>query len=133
MFNNPAFLLIIVSLLAACATSPTGRSQLTLMPESKMTQMGLQAFENIKKETPVDTGAATNRYVNCVSQAIIREVGGGWEVVVFQNESANAFALPGRKIGVNNGLLKVDIAIAPVRPAEFVVFTVSQLVLQQTS
>ncbi len=34
---------------------------------------------------------------------------------------------------VYNGLLKVDIAIAPVRPAEFVVFTVSQLVQQQTS
>jgi len=107
MFKTPAFLLITVAILAACATSPTGRSQLTLMPESKMTQMGLQAFENIKKETPVDAGTATNRYVNCVAQAIIREVGGGWEVVVFQDDSANAFALPGRKIGVNSGLLKV--------------------------
>ena len=107
MFKIPVFLLITVAILAACATSPTGRSQLTLMPESKMTQMGLQAFENIKKETPVDAGTATNRYVNCVAQAIIREVGGGWEVVVFQDDSANAFALPGRKIGVNSGLLKI--------------------------
>lgn len=107
MFNNPVFLLITVAILAACATSPTGRSQLTLMPESEMTQMGVEAFENIKKESPVDAGTATNRYVNCVTQAIIREVGGSWEVVVFRNESANAFALPGRKIGVNSGLLKV--------------------------
>jgi len=107
MLKTAVFFLITIAILAACATSPTGRSQLTLMPESKMTQMGLQAFENIKKETPVDTGAATNRYVNCVAQAIIREVGGGWEVVVFRNESANAFALPGRKIGVNSGLLTV--------------------------
>ncbi|MGI9320912.1 MAG: M48 family metalloprotease, partial [Thiogranum sp.] len=107
MFKTAVFLLITVAILAACATSPTGRSQLTLMPESKMTQMGLQAFENIKKETPVDASTATNRYVSCVAQAITREVGGSWEVVVFKDDSANAFALPGRKIGVNSGLLKV--------------------------
>ena len=107
MFKIPVFLLMTVTMLVACATSPTGRSQLMLMPESQMTQMGLQAFENIKKETPVDTGTTANRYVNCVAQAIIREVGGSWEVVVFKDESANAFALPGRKIGVNSGLLNV--------------------------
>ena len=32
---------------------------------------------------------------------------GSWEVVVFKDDSANAFALPGRKIGVNSGMLKV--------------------------
>jgi predicted Zn-dependent protease len=30
-----------------------------------------------------------------------------WEVVLFQEDSANAFALPGGKIGVHSGLLKV--------------------------
>ena len=29
---------------------------------------------------------------------------------------------------IDLGILKVEIAIAPVRPAEFVVFTISQLV-----
>jgi predicted Zn-dependent protease len=77
------------------------------MPEIQMTQMGLQAFENIKQETPVETGTDASRYVNCVAQAITREVGGRWEVVVFKDDSANAFALPGGKIGVNSGLLKV--------------------------
>ena len=109
MLKIPVFLLIAVALLAACATSPTGRSQLMLMPESQMTQMGLQAFENIKKEIPVDTGTNASRYVNCVAQAITREVGGSWEIVVFKDDSANAFALPGRKIGVNSGLLKVAV------------------------
>jgi len=96
-----------LALLAGCATSPTGRSQLVLMPESQMTQMGLQAFTNIKKETRVERGAAANRYVRCVANAVTREVGGSWEVVVFQDDSANAFALPGGKIGVHTGLLKV--------------------------
>jgi predicted Zn-dependent protease len=107
MFKIPVFSLITVALLAACATSPTGRSQLILMPESQMSQMGLQAFENIKQQTPVDTSKTARRYVNCVAQAITREVGGSWEIVVFKDDSANAFALPGRKIGVNSGLLKV--------------------------
>jgi predicted Zn-dependent protease len=107
MLKIPVFHLLALALLSGCATSPTGRSQLVLMPASQMDQMGLQAFENIKKETPVVTSGKTNQYVNCVAQAITREVGGSWEVVVFQDEAANAFALPGRKIGVNSGLLKV--------------------------
>ena len=45
--------------------------------------------------------------MQCVAQAITREVGGSWEVVVFNDSDANAFALPGGKIGVYTGLLKV--------------------------
>ncbi|MCG6900475.1 MAG: M48 family metallopeptidase [Gammaproteobacteria bacterium] len=101
-----AFFLAVV-LANGCATSPTGRSQLLLMPDSEMDQMGLQAFTNIKKETPVETSPTTNSYVQCVGKAITREVGGSWEIVVFRDDAANAFALPGRKIGVNTGLLKV--------------------------
>ncbi len=98
---------VLLGLLAGCATSPTGRSQLILMPDSQMDQMGLQAFTSIKKETPVERSTTTNSYVQCVARAITREVGGSWEVVVFRDEDANAFALPGRKIGVNTGLLEV--------------------------
>jgi predicted Zn-dependent protease len=99
--------LISLVLLTGCATSPTGRSQLMLMPESEMKQIGTEAFTTIKKETPVDRESTTNRYVECVAGAITREVGGNWEVVVFQDDAANAFALPGGKIGVNTGLLDV--------------------------
>ncbi len=91
--------------LAGCATSPTGRSQLMLMSDAEMEQMGVQAFSNLKQKTPVDYTPETNRFVKCVAQAITREVSSGWEVVVFWDESANAFALPGKKIGVNSGLL----------------------------
>ena len=94
-------------LLAGCATSPTGRSQLVLMPDSQMNQMGLQAFTNIKQKTPVSNNRRTSNYVDCITSAITRQVGGRWEVVVFEDDSANAFALPGNKIGVHTGLLKV--------------------------
>ena len=32
---------------------------------------------------------------------------GSWDVVVFRNPSPNAFALPGNKIGINSGMLKI--------------------------
>ena len=39
-------------LLAACATSPTGRKQLLMFPENKVNQMGVAAYEDIKKNAP---------------------------------------------------------------------------------
>jgi len=107
MYKRSLFLLAGLLVLVACTTSPTGRSQLVLMPDSQMDQMGLQAFTSIKGKTPVSKDRRADRFVQCVAQAITREVGGNWEVVVFEDDSANAFALPGGKIGVNTGLLKV--------------------------
>ena len=90
-----------------CATSPLGRSQLTLMPDSEMSAMGGQAFQNLRQKTPLLQNQRANDYVECVVQALAREAGGQWEVAVFQDASANAFALPGGKIGVNSGMLNV--------------------------
>lgn len=102
------FLPILVAFsLVACATSPTGRSQLLMMSESEMDQMGAQSFDALKKKLPIEQDPAINTYVRCVATAITNEVGGDWEVVVFKEPSANAFALPGRKIGVHTGLLAV--------------------------
>lgn len=99
--------------LSACATSPTGRSQVLLMPAAQMDQMGVAAFDDLKKNGKVNTDAATNRYVVCVANAITSAMPAqdqrAWEVVVFDDDSANAFALPGGKIGVNTGLLKVAV------------------------
>ncbi len=95
-------------LLAACATSPTGRSQLILVSDAEMAQMGAQAFDQLKQETPPTRDSRVSSYVNCVANALTPHVQGGynWEVRVFEDDSVNAFALPGGKIGVNTGLLK---------------------------
>ncbi len=93
---------------ASCATSPLGRNQLSLVPASQLSQMGVQAFQEMKKEMPQARDSGLNRYVHCVAEKITREVNqGNWEVVVFQDEDPNAFALPGGKIGVHTGILKV--------------------------
>jgi len=97
-------LLIIISL-AACATTPTGRSQLAFMPDSELDSMGLQAFESIKKEKTISQSVQENQFVRCIVDAITREVGGRWEVLVFEDNTLNAFALPGNKVGVHTGLI----------------------------
>lgn len=104
-FNKFLLLPLICLVLLSCATTPMGRSQFNIMPDSEVRQMGLQAFDNLKKKTPISTDAKTNQFVQCVASAITREVGGDWEVVVFQDDALNAFALPGNKIGVYTGLV----------------------------
>ncbi|MEQ1879085.1 MAG: M48 family metallopeptidase, partial [Bdellovibrionia bacterium] len=93
----------------SCATSPTGRSQLLLLPPSQMDGMGAESFSQMKAQTPIETDARTNAYVRCVAVPLTAEVSGvkDWEIVVFRDGTANAFALPGGKIGVHTGILKV--------------------------
>ena len=95
--------------LAACATSPLGRHQLVLMPDAQMDQMGVAAYQEMKGTQKLSQNSAENTYVRCVANAITSALpkSGNWEVNVFVDDSANAFALPGGKIGVNSGLLKV--------------------------
>ncbi|MDD5271861.1 MAG: M48 family metallopeptidase [Methylovulum sp.] len=94
-------------LLAACATSPTGRSQLIALPETQIDQMGLQSFAALKTEKPISRNPQANKLAHCVANAITGQIGGNWEVVVFEDASVNAFALPGNKIGIHTGLLKL--------------------------
>lgn len=101
--------------LFACATSPTGRSQLTLFPESQMAQMGAASFTSMQESQKLDNNPRNATYVNCVVDALIPELNAiapamrstQWEVKIFAEDSANAFALPGGKIGVHTGMLKV--------------------------
>jgi predicted Zn-dependent protease len=77
------------------------------MSDSELNQMGLQAFDNLKAEKPQSKNSQYNKFVICIAEAITHEAGGNWEVVVFEDESLNAFALPGNKIGVHTGLIKL--------------------------
>ena len=109
---NPTRVLAIGLLIggSACATSPLGRSQMMLVGDAEMDKMGVEAFEQVKKEQKISKSSSANAYVTCVANAItsvLPENAGVWEVRVFEDETANAFALPGRKIGVHTGLLKL--------------------------
>ncbi|WP_223670083.1 M48 family metallopeptidase [Kangiella shandongensis] len=104
-----------VALLTACATSPTGRNQVLVFSETQMAEMGAASFTSMKKSQTVDTSQRHNRYVQCIVNALIPELNKKapdmrstrWETKVFVDDSANAFALPGGKIGVHTGMFKV--------------------------
>src|SRR5712671_8114977 len=99
------------SILSGCVTNPeTGRRQLLLVPESEMTQLGLTSFNQMKKEVPISKDAKANELVQRVGKRIASVVdlpGARWEFVVFESKEANAFCLPGGKVGVYTGLLPI--------------------------
>ena len=103
---------ILYFLLTACATTPSGDRRLMLVSSDQMSQMGVTTFQQMKTAQKVSGDVRKKDYVECVSYAIINALpdewrNKDWEVVVFEDDSANAFALPGGKIGVHTGLLKV--------------------------
>ena len=101
-----------IAALVACSTSPTGRSQILLFSDAQLSQMSEQAFSSMKSEIKISDKQVQNEYVVCIADYITANVStavfsGEWEVVVFDDDQANAFAMPGGKIGVYTGLLKV--------------------------
>jgi predicted Zn-dependent protease len=105
MFKKSFPGLLFICMLNACVTSPTGRSQFVFMPETEINQMGLQAFDNLKKQKSLSKNTKYNTLATCIATAITKETGGNWEIVVFEDKTPNAFALPGNKIGVHTGML----------------------------
>jgi len=104
--------LILAVTLSSCVTNPeTGRSQLLgLVSESEVTQLGITSFEQMKKEVPISKDAAANDLVRRVGErikSVVNLPNAQWEFVVFDSKEANAFCLPGGKIGVYTGILPI--------------------------
>jgi predicted Zn-dependent protease len=106
-------LCIFLSLLGACASSPLNRRQVVLYSDAEMAQQGVSAYRQMQSELPQTSNLRETRYAQCVANYVVAALNedqrgsSAWEVTVFDNEQANAFALPGGKIGVYNGLFSV--------------------------
>jgi predicted Zn-dependent protease len=111
-FSYKATLAAALVILIGCSSSPTGRKQFAVLPDSQMDQMGVQSFTEMKKETPASSNAKLREQVQCVADTIIAVLpdkyrNQDWEIVLFDDEQVNAFALAGYKVGVYTCLLKV--------------------------
>lgn len=95
----------------SCATAPeTGRKQLLLISSSQEMQLGLTAFEDMKKQVPRSRNAAADAQLQKVGARIAQVAalpGAQWEFVLFESPEANAFCLPGGKVGVYTGILSI--------------------------
>ncbi len=105
---------LIILTITGCATSVTGRKQFIMTSAGEETQMGLQAFDQMKKEVPISTNPQYKSLVERVgariaAQAKDRMPDAKWEFVVFESKEANAFCLPGGKIGIYTGILPITL------------------------
>ncbi len=94
----------------ACASAPyTGRPQLLMVSESREAAMGERVFQELKRRQRLASDPKLH--------AMMQRVGGRlaaaahrpdfrWEFAVFEEKEANAFCLPGGKVGVFTGLFK---------------------------
>lgn len=111
--RSAAALMVLVTgaAVTACETAPvTGRNQLILLPEDQAVKMGADAFQAIQSKTPVSKDPRLTQMVERVGRRIVKvagDLGYTWTFTVFEDESPNAFALPGGKVGVNTGMFKV--------------------------
>src|SRR5438876_7307904 len=96
---------------AGCTTVPvTGRHELNLVSGGQETQLGLSSFGKLKEDTPINHDPALNAMVQRVGKRIAAVASkdlpnAQWEFVVFESKEANAFCLPGGKVGVYTGIL----------------------------
>jgi predicted Zn-dependent protease len=98
--------------LAGCTASDFGQLGASLVDESQVQQMGLSAFQEIKQETPISRDPQAKALVERVGRRVVATSesqipASQWEFVVFESDQLNAFALPGGKVGVYTGMLKL--------------------------
>jgi len=104
--------------LSACSTVPvSGRRELNLVSSDQETQLGLSSFDEMKKQTPISRDPAANAMLQRVGKQIAQVASADmpnaqWEFVVFESQEANAFCLPGGKVGVYTGLLPIALTDA---------------------
>ena len=99
------------SLFPNCAVVPeTGRRQLISMSPQEEANLGLQAFQQYKQKKPISGNSALAARVRRIGQRIASVAnvpGAQWEFVLFADKEPNAFAVPGGKVGVNTGIMKI--------------------------
>lgn len=94
-----------------CSTVPeTGRKQLNMFSSQEEMKLGLTEFDKMKKDVPISKDAEANAMVQRVGKriaAVAQLPDAQWEFVVFDSKEANAFCLPGGKVGIYTGILPI--------------------------
>ena len=112
--------------LSGCYTVPiTGRTTFNMVSQADEAQLGLQAYQQAKTQTPILKDAAVSKRVSQIGEKIAAVSDfpeWDWEFVVFDDpDTPNAWCLPGGKVAVYSGLLpyaKTDGELATVMAHE---------------
>ncbi len=118
-----ALTLCLVFLIASCASAPvTERRGLRLVPDSELTSMSFQEYNNVLKKSKLSTDTAkvsmvrrVGQRVAAASEELLEETGRGndirnykWEFNLIEDDkTVNAWCMPGGKVAVYTGLLPI--------------------------
>lgn len=113
-----ATLALLLAGLSACATSPTGRTQLMLVSEDSAIQASQEAYVStvgqLKREGKISSDAAINKRVKAITDKLIaqavrmRPASSHWDwsvVVIDDPDTVNAWCMAGGRMAVYTGLL----------------------------
>lgn len=113
-------LIVIFFISMGCQRVPiSGRQQLNILPESQMLSMALTSYDDFLKENPVSNDMIKTRMVKTVGANIANAVytflksqnqesrieGYEWEFNYVQQDTPNAWCMPGGKVVVYSGLM----------------------------
>ncbi len=110
-------------ILPSCSTVPiTERKQLSIIPEYRINQQAAAAYENFRKKTKLITSGSKLEDIKKIGKKMEKAVSAfflkdrkddptknfGWDYILVDNDKVvNAWCMPGGKIAVYTGLLKV--------------------------
>jgi metalloendopeptidase OMA1, mitochondrial len=102
----------LVSTLTGCVRAPgTARDQFIYISEEKEIAMGIGAYRELLRKAPVSDDLVLNEMVNRVGRriaAVANKPEYQWEFAIIKDDrTINAFALPGGKVAIFTGILKL--------------------------
>lgn len=103
----------ILTLTTACLTFlAMGSAHALFTSQKEVERESRVQWLNMKRTMPRPGDSRVQAFVECISKSIIAVLeepyaSMDWEIIVFDDEATNAFAMPGGKIGVFTGIFQV--------------------------
>lgn len=95
--------------LSGCSTNPeTGASQLLLIGSSQLNRMAAASWADAKSTQPVSRDPRYNSRLQTIGDRVSRGANKHneqWEYAVFDEDTRNAFVLPGNRVGFYKGMM----------------------------
>ncbi len=94
---------------SGCATNPeTGESQFILVSDAQLSEMAAASWAEAKQKQPVMTDPRYTQRLARVGSRISQGAGRAdqpWDYAVFDDDTKNAFVLPGNRVGFYKGMM----------------------------
>lgn len=106
-------------IVSGCSTNPeTGRSQLAFLGDAQIASLAASAWTDLKAQTPQTSDSRLKNRVlgiwDRIQDGATKASASGrawnreqWDVAVFDQDTVNAFVMPGNKVGVFRGITEL--------------------------